>query len=237
MMEETWAEEEDEVTSSTLSSLSTSSFTERLLETFCSEFVENILERALKYVQENYCPFCNIYIDKNFDGKCTKCKLLIDEFVWHTTVDAKKKLIAEDGRNYVFNQYDPPKDIDWFSNGEYSCSLASNKIKQYIQTWEFHSSWLYHIDFLTTEELEFDYLHKYRVRWSIPTRCQPIPRGTVCIYFTFQVSKIKPKDYPVKVSFVIETNQLVHRPGKTRFREKWLKDIIESKVKYNCLNL
>ncbi|XP_074864144.1 A-kinase anchor protein 14 isoform X4 [Carettochelys insculpta] len=44
-------------------------------------------------------------------------------------------------------------------------------------------------------------------------------------------SKTVPKGntLPVEVFFILESNRLIHRPGQCRVREKWLKDIIESK--------
>nr|KAF6434934.1 A-kinase anchoring protein 14 [Rousettus aegyptiacus] len=36
-------------------------------------------------------------------------------------------------------------------------------------------------------------------------------------------------DAPVDVSFIFEGQSLVHRPGKTRFREKWTRDLVEAK--------
>jgi len=62
-----------------------------------------------------------------------------------------------------------------------------------LQTWKYDNSWLYCIDYLGEDDHEFDTRHRYRVRWSVPTRRKPIPRATACVYFTFQVSKIKPK--------------------------------------------
>ncbi len=70
--------------------------------------------------------------------------------------------------------------------------------------------WLYAIDFLECKSFEFNDLYIYRVkttsthfshcsilfiqvRYSIPTRRQPIPRHTASVYFTIDVSKIKPK--------------------------------------------
>lgn len=120
--------------------------------------------------------------------------------------------------------------IAWLSIGEFSKETAEKKIEDFILTWKYDNSWLYCIDYLTADEHEFDTRHQFRVRWSIPTRRKPIPRATACVYFTFQVSKIKPKSHPVEVYYVFETNRLVHKPGESRFREKWLKDIIESKV-------
>ncbi|XP_056665711.1 A-kinase anchor protein 14 isoform X1 [Monodelphis domestica] len=98
------------------------------------------------------------------------------------------------------------------------------------QTWEFHESWLHWSDYLDKEDLEFSVRYHYRVRWSIPTSRKPIPRATACVYFLIEISKIKPTTLPVEVFYVLESNRYIHRPGKSRFREKWLKDIIESKI-------
>ncbi|KAM3910820.1 A-kinase anchor protein 14 [Leptodactylus fuscus] len=122
------------------------------------------------------------------------------------------------------------KNIAWLSGQDFTVELGKKQIEEYVSTWEFHESWLYCTDFLREEEIEFNKLFHYRMRWSIPTCRKPIPRATACVYFTIKVSKIKPPTLPVDVFYVFESNRLVHRPGQTRFREKWLKDIIESKL-------
>ncbi|ETE62508.1 A-kinase anchor protein 14, partial [Ophiophagus hannah] len=103
--------------------------------------------------------------------------------------------------------------------------------KYYLdETWELHESWLHWSNYLNKQELQYSTQYYYRVRWSIPTCRKPIPRATACVYFVIEISKIKPKTLPIEVFFVVETNKLIHRPGKTRFKEKWLKDVIESKI-------
>ena len=62
-----------------------------------------------------------------------------------------------------------------------------------MQTWEYDEFWLYCIDFVEKIDKEFNTLYNFRARWSIPTRRQPIPRFTASVYFTYNVSKIKPK--------------------------------------------
>jgi len=123
-----------------------------------------------------------------------------------------------------------PKDIGWLTIQEFSVEKAEEKINEFIKTWEYENSWLYCVDFLGEDTFPYDKRYRFRVRWSIPTRRKPVPRATASVYFTFSVSTIKPKSYPVDVFYVFETNRLVHKPGQSRFREKWLKDIIESKV-------
>ncbi|XP_075042115.1 A-kinase anchor protein 14 isoform X2 [Mixophyes fleayi] len=126
-------------------------------------------------------------------------------------------------------EYDT-KSLKWLPCRDFTEELGIKQIEEYVSTWELHESWLYCTDFLKEEEMEFSKLFHYRMRWSIPTCRKPIPRATACVYFTIKVSKIKPPALPVEVFFIFESNRLVHRPDQTRFREKWLKDIIESKI-------
>ena len=62
-----------------------------------------------------------------------------------------------------------------------------------FQTWDYEDSWLFCVDYLGQDEHQYDTRYRFRVRWSIPTRRKPIPRATASVYFTSEVSKIKPK--------------------------------------------
>ncbi|KAJ8401778.1 hypothetical protein AAFF_G00377490 [Aldrovandia affinis] len=127
------------------------------------------------------------------------------------------------------NKYEM-KNVDWVTCKDFSIRIGKEQIEEYISTWELHPSWLFSLEFLQEKELEFCKEHHYRVQWSIPTRQNPIPKATACVYFVIEISKIKPQSLPVEVYYLVESCRLRHRPGKTRFREKWLKDIIESKT-------
>nr|XP_015207100.1 PREDICTED: A-kinase anchor protein 14 [Lepisosteus oculatus] len=122
------------------------------------------------------------------------------------------------------------KNINWTACKDFTIELGKKQIEEYMSTWEMHPRWLYSLEFLQEKDLEFHRQYHYRVQWSIPTRRRPIPQATACVYFIISTSKIKPQTLPVEVYFLVESNQLQHRPGKTRFREKWLKDVIESKT-------
>ncbi|XP_068958249.1 A-kinase anchor protein 14 [Petaurus breviceps papuanus] len=124
----------------------------------------------------------------------------------------------------------PVKNIEWTTCEDFTVELGQQQIEEYISTWEFHESWVHWSDFLEKEELEFSFRYHYRVCWSIPTACKPLCQAAASIYFFIEISKIKPKNLPVEVFYVLETNKYVHRPGQCRFREKWLNDIIESKI-------
>ncbi|CAF1140405.1 unnamed protein product [Rotaria sordida] len=116
-------------------------------------------------------------------------------------------------------------------------NIGIEKITEYIEKeWKTtpggqDACWLYAIDFLEKKSLEFNDLYIYRVRYSIPTRRQPIPRQTVSIYFTLDVSKVKPKNTSIQVSFVLETMRLIHYPDTFRFRQTWLENTILLKEK------
>lgn len=123
------------------------------------------------------------------------------------------------------------KNIDWISCKDFTIEIGEQQIRQYMATWEIqHPGWLYSLTFLQQAELEFKTQYQYEVQWSIPTRFNPIPRATTRVYFIIEISKIKPDSLPVNVHFIIESNRSKHVPGQTRFREKWLMDVIESKT-------
>ena len=69
------------------------------------------------------------------------------------------------------------------------------------------------------------YFVRFRVKWSIPTRRKPIPSATAAVYFTIDTANTE-----AEVTYVLEAQRLIHNPGKTVFREKWLKDIITTKT-------
>ncbi|KAG7257124.1 hypothetical protein CRUP_024748 [Coryphaenoides rupestris] len=92
------------------------------------------------------------------------------------------------------------------------------------------------------------HLHRYRARWSIPTHLAPIPRETASVYFFVVVrqgSKVRSphqdqdhhqdqdqghQQTVLEASYVVESTRSVHVVGRTRFREQWLRDVLESKV-------
>ncbi|XP_003724467.1 A-kinase anchor protein 14 [Strongylocentrotus purpuratus] len=126
-------------------------------------------------------------------------------------------------------EYEIPN-IEWMTIEEFNIDLGTTKLDEFVKTWEYDNSWLYCIDFLREEDDKYCKKYRYQVRWSIPTRRKPVPRATACVYFTLEVSKIKPKTFPVSVYYVFESNRLVHQPGQSRFRDRWLKDTIDTKI-------
>lgn len=122
------------------------------------------------------------------------------------------------------------RNIDWVAGKDFTVSVGKAQIAEYMNTWEVDPRWLFSVKFLQESELEFERQFLYRALWSIPTNRCPIPKNTASVYFTVIISKIKPLTTPVLVRYQVEFSKTVHTPGETRFREKWLKDVIESKA-------
>lgn len=122
------------------------------------------------------------------------------------------------------------KNINWVACKDFTISVGKTQIEEYMSTWEVDRRWLFSVEFLQESELEFEKQFLYRALWSMPTRRCPIPKGTASVYFTISISKIAPDTRSVLVKFQVEANETMHAPGETRFREKWLKDVIESKA-------
>lgn len=118
---------------------------------------------------------------------------------------------------------------NWVAGKDFTVEVGKQQIREYIQTWEVQPCWLYTLDFIYTTEEEYYTFYHYRARFSTPTPQKPI-QGTASVYFVVGISKLKPQTMPVEVLFVVESNRLVHTPGKTTFKEKWLADVIESKA-------
>lgn len=151
-----------------------------------------------------------------------------------TTESAQlEKTLLERHRRAKEQVDNPPhsemRDINWVACKDFTVEVGKKQIGEYIQTWEMQPCWLHSLDFLYSTEEEHHTFYHYRARFSTPTPWKPI-QETASVYFAVDTSKVKPQSLPVEVRFVVESNRLVHTPGRTRFREKWLADVIESKT-------
>ncbi|VDK32075.1 unnamed protein product, partial [Taenia asiatica] len=86
-----------------------------------------------------------------------------------------------------------PPNIDWPTNEEFTPELGAEKIKLYIKSWDLTCGWVYVLKMLPPKEKRFWTEYYYEVRFSIPTRRQPIPKYTVSVYFTLRRAKCKPR--------------------------------------------
>ncbi|KAF2899956.1 hypothetical protein ILUMI_06223 [Ignelater luminosus] len=118
----------------------------------------------------------------------------------------------------------------WPRIQEFTKELGEYTINEYMLTWEYHDDWLYCINFLIEQSDECSDYYLYEAIWSIPSKPYPIPQATASVYFTIEVSRVKPNYCPVDVSYVFEGSRLIHTPGKIPFQEHWLYSIIDAKL-------
>ncbi|KAH8854610.1 A-kinase anchor protein 14 [Schistosoma japonicum] len=122
-------------------------------------------------------------------------------------------------------------DIQWPTAEEFTPELGLKEIEKYINCWEISKKWLYYTDILPIVESKNDTLYKYKVKLSLPCRRSPIQKSTVSVYFTLRIPRVKPKNVAIRVYYQVETCRSIHIPGKTRFSERWLLDVIRNKMR------
>ncbi|XP_061435764.1 A-kinase anchor protein 14 isoform X3 [Lethenteron reissneri] len=120
-------------------------------------------------------------------------------------------------------------DIAWVSCAQFTAEVGRGQIEEFLTTWRRSPLWLHCTEFVGEERCAWGRRCRYRVTWSLPTAHAPIPSASAQTHFTLLVASGRPPDSPVEVSFTFEGSGLVHRPGISVFRERWLSDILESK--------
>lgn len=127
---------------------------------------------------------------------------------------------------------DKKNSFPWTSCQDFTVEAGEQQINAYIQTWQLRPCWLHSLDFLfSSEEQEHGArFYHYRARFSAATAREPTP-DTASVYFLVEVTTTEPHHaLPVEVRFVVESNRLVHAAGDTRFSEKWLSYVVQSKA-------
>lgn len=162
------------------------------------------------------CPSCDT-IDTEDDSDLSELALNLAQ---RAIADATKT-VKEDDHGI--------KNINWITHGEFTAERGRKQIEEFVLTWEYQDRWVHYTKLIETKDVVHSFHYIYSVRWSIPTANTPTALGSASAFFTIKFNKNKPPDAPVDVSFIFEGQSLVHRPGKTRFREKWTRDLVEAK--------
>ncbi|XP_077566291.1 A-kinase anchor protein 14 [Stigmatopora nigra] len=119
--------------------------------------------------------------------------------------------------------------MEWVIAKDFTVDVGKEQIVEFIRTWDLEPAWIYSLNFLYSAEEEEKTSFHYLANFSTPSPQRPIPTAAG-VYFVMDVSKVEPQVEPIDVHFFVESNRLKHTPGKTRFTEKWLLDIIECKI-------
>ncbi|KAK4880573.1 hypothetical protein RN001_008719 [Aquatica leii] len=121
---------------------------------------------------------------------------------------------------------------DWPRICDFTIELGKTSIDEYMNTWQYAENWLYHLSFLIVESDDYGDYYIYEAKWSIPTNSYPIPQVTASIFFTIEISKLKPPACFVDVSYMYEGSRLVYYPYKMSFNENFLYDILNVKLEF-----
>nr|XP_019572590.1 PREDICTED: A-kinase anchor protein 14 [Rhinolophus sinicus] len=151
-----------------------------------------------------------------------------DSNVTELALDLAKRAISAAVKTVKEDKY-TIKNINWITHGEFTAERGCRQIEEFVLTWEYQDHWVHYTKLIETKDMVHSFYYIYSVRWSIPTANTPMALGSASAYFTIKVNKNKPPDAPIDVSYIFEGQSLVHRPGMTYFREKWLWDLIEAK--------
>ncbi|PNJ74097.1 A-kinase anchor protein 14 isoform X1 [Pongo pygmaeus] len=158
--------------------------------------------------------------DKNYEDELTQVALALVEDVINYAVK-----IVEEERN-------PLKNIKWMTHGEFTVEKGLKQIDEYFSKCVSKKCWAHGVEFIERKDLIHSFLYIYYVHWSISTAELPVARISAGTYFTMKVSKTKPPDAPIVVSYVGDHQALVHRPGMVRFRENWQKNLTDAKYSF-----
>lgn len=141
---------------------------------------------------------------------------------------AESALLAKASLERHHNVTEKTDTFRWTSCQDFTVEVGKQNIDEFIQTWELHRCWLHNLDFLYSTEEVHATLYHYQARFSTPTALEPIV-DTASVYFLVEVNRSQPQTLPVEVRFVVESKRLVHTAGQSRFSEKWLSNVIQSK--------
>ncbi|XP_053437091.1 A-kinase anchor protein 14 [Nycticebus coucang] len=165
----------------------------------------------------NNIPTSQRRVDKPDDSKVNKIALAVVKDAIHAAV------------NFVTDIEYPIRNIRWITHGEFTAERGRRQIDAYVLTWEYQSRWVHCTEFVERRDLIHTFHYIYFVHWSIPTARRPMARVTAAAKFIIRITKGKPPEAPIEVSYSFEAHSLVQRPGMIRFREQWLRNIIEAK--------
>ncbi|KAJ8939286.1 hypothetical protein NQ318_014934 [Aromia moschata] len=123
------------------------------------------------------------------------------------------------------------QNIRWPSIEDFTIELGIKKIDEYIQmTFEVEENWLYKINFIAAQSDLSSDVYLYEAVFCIPTPCYPIAQTTVSIYFSCDVSRVKPGECPIDVTYSIESLRETLFPGKTIVNDDMLLRLVYSKL-------
>uniref|UniRef100_A0A914WJL0 VASt domain-containing protein n=1 Tax=Plectus sambesii TaxID=2011161 RepID=A0A914WJL0_9BILA len=123
--------------------------------------------------------------------------------------------------------------IEWPMAKEFDADIGRSKIIEFIEkTWRYGSPLRYSVEQLYSAQLTTNKRYKYRVCWvwlsDRMTAARTSVINTASIYFNIDVPKFE--NQAVDVSYTFQSHKRLHRPGRSKFHEKWLDDFVSGRL-------
>ncbi|KAG5891759.1 hypothetical protein JTB14_012493 [Gonioctena quinquepunctata] len=176
------------------------------IESFAGKFIDGIILEATDSLEAE----SSLEPEKDVCAKGSEC--YGDYF---TFIDEKKKEFSS-----------------WPFIAEFTIELGASKIDEFLMSFQLKEEWLYAIYFLRTTSDPVSVFFEYETIWSLPSAAYPIAQVTASVFFIMEVSKVIPKNCPVKVHYFLETNSFKQNAEYSTFSEMWLKNILDAKLKF-----
>ncbi|XP_044747242.1 A-kinase anchor protein 14-like isoform X2 [Coccinella septempunctata] len=178
--------------------------------------------------------YAKIFVDEIIDisvGVCEKIEAVLTggdkDYSYKGAVAAEYEDIEEETS-------ETPRKEDFFPGwptiAQFSLELAMRRIDQFMSGWRRKEAWKYAVFYVASWSDFLSDFHLFKGMWSIPTKEYPIAQATATIFFSIEVSRVKPKFCLVDVTLQFEGSSSVYRAGQFEFIEQWLFNIIDSKL-------
>ncbi|XP_063919280.1 uncharacterized protein LOC135134509 isoform X2 [Zophobas morio] len=122
--------------------------------------------------------------------------------------------------------------LEWPTIEEFTIQIGTYKVNEYVSYWKFEEKWKYCVNYLEGISDSVCDFYRYEATFSLPCKQYPIAQATASVYFTFEVSRIRPPHCLVDMYYWFEGQRSIHKPGNFTFQEERLFNIVDAKIKF-----
>ncbi|XP_044747241.1 uncharacterized protein LOC123308580 isoform X1 [Coccinella septempunctata] len=197
--------------------------------------------RCIKFANLEF--FAEMFVDEIIDISVDVCENLFNAAlsgegglvtevpcICDATKPAPEKIKLGPSDNSSLSSVEKKEFSGWPTIKHFTVGEAKKKIMEFMGQWYFVEDWKYTVHYIGSYSDTISDYHLFQGMWSIPTKEYPIAQATATIFFSIEVSRVKPKFCLVDVTLQFEGSSSVYRAGQFEFIEQWLFNIIDSKL-------
>ncbi|XP_049816589.1 A-kinase anchor protein 14-like [Schistocerca nitens] len=139
------------------------------------------------------------------DPYCLSVEEIASDFIENLLESAVEE-IRRQGVNVDFRKHivTPKCLVQWPSVSDFTPDLGLQKVDEYIRSWPKNAEMMYCIDYTGCRRDSRSDFHFYEVKWSVPNMMYPVPPAVASVFFTMELSRIKPPDCPVTGPAIVQ---------------------------------